>query len=128
MMNPYPCSKPLCLHDHEWRRLLLNNIDDLLHVLSVNGTIVDVLPSCKVRGNDAASEAWWCLCNPDDGLCLLQTVLGYEQDELVNRNLRSILHPHDVDYVMAHLENADSEDIEFTARYLKKGYVWAGGS
>lgn len=59
---------------------------------------------------------------------ILQTVLGYEQDELINRNLRSILHPHDVDYVMAHIANPDAEDIDFTARYLKKGYVCVGGT
>lgn len=72
----YPCRKPLCLHDHEWRRLLLNNIDDLLHVVDVIGTIVDVLPSCKVHGNEASQGGFTLLCDPDGGLCYTADCAG----------------------------------------------------
>ena len=49
-------------------------------------------------------------------------MLGYEQTELLNRNLRTRLHPHDVQHVMAHIENPDAVNIEFVARYQKKKY------
>jgi hypothetical protein len=57
----------------------------------------------------------------------VQPILGFEQSELLGRNLRTLLHPHDSEFVMLHLDNPDAQNIEYCARYLKKKCVRCTG-
>eukprot|EP00124_Ichthyophonus_hoferi_P002671 Ihof_evm3s192 gene=Ihof_evmTU3s192 len=86
--------------DQEWRRLLLENMEDLLHVCTDQGVIVTILPSCR-------------------------EVLGYEPEELINHNLSSLLHAHDREYVM-NIIAEKANHFDYVARYQKKNqeYVW----
>ncbi|KAI7921622.1 hypothetical protein M9X92_005272 [Pyricularia oryzae] len=95
-------------HRQSWDKMLLENSDDVVHVLSLKGTFLYLSPSCK-------------------------KVLGYDAAELVGPNtqgtgLMSICHPSDLIPVMRELKDATPTNPIVNTVYRisrkKTGYTW----
>lgn len=90
-------------HRQSWDKMLLENADDVVHVLSLKGMFLYLSPSCK-------------------------KVLEYDPAELVGNTLSTICHPSDVVPVTRELKDASTgaEPVSVVYRILRKnsGYTW----
>jgi PAS domain S-box-containing protein len=85
-----------------WDRLLLENCDDVVHVLSLKGLFQYLSPSCK-------------------------KVLEYQPSELSGLPLSTICHPSDIVPVMRELKDATPDapvSLVFRIRRKNSGYTW----
>lgn len=96
-------SNPASEAEREMRyRVLLENADDVVHVLSLKGLFLYVSPSCR-------------------------KVLEYEASELVGTALSTICHPSDIVSVTRELKDTSAGDpvsVVFRIRRKKSGYIW----
>lgn len=90
-------------HRQAWERMLLENADDVVHVLSLKGLFLYLSPAgCE-------------------------KVLEYEVDELMGTSLSGVCHPSDVVPVMRELKEAQQNatvNIVFRIRRKHSGYMW----
>ncbi|KAI0165053.1 hypothetical protein GGR52DRAFT_92656 [Hypoxylon sp. FL1284] len=89
-------------HRQSWDKMLLENADDVVHVLSLKGLFLYLSPSCK-------------------------RVLEYDATELVGNSISSISHPSDIVPVTRELKDATtggSVNIVFRIRRKQSGYTW----
>lgn len=89
-------------HRQSWDKMLLENADDVVHVLSLKGLFLYLSPSCK-------------------------RVLEYDATELVGNSISSISHPSDIVPVTRELKDATSGgsvNIVFRIRRKQSGYTW----
>lgn len=89
-------------HKQSWDKMLLENADDVIHVLSLKGLFLYLSPACK-------------------------KTLEYEPSELVGTSLSSICHPSDIVPVTRELKDAQqntSVNIAFRIRRKHSGYTW----
>ncbi|KAK1830529.1 PAS domain-containing protein [Podospora conica] len=89
-------------HKQSWDKMLLENADDVIHVLSLKGNFQYLSPSCK-------------------------KILEYDAHELVNETLSSICHPSDIVPVMRLLKEAQTDkpvDTVYRIRRKHSGYTW----
>ncbi|KAL2132859.1 hypothetical protein VTI74DRAFT_3205 [Chaetomium olivicolor] len=85
-----------------WDKMLLENADDVVHVLSLKGLFLYLSPACK-------------------------KVLEYDTLELVGASLSSICHPSDIVPVTRELKDAQQNapvNIAFRIRRKNSGYTW----
>lgn len=85
-----------------WDRVLLENTDDVVHVISPKGLFLYLSPSCR-------------------------RILEYEVSELVGTALSSICHPSDIVPVTRELKDASAGlpvSVVFRIRRKKRGYTW----
>ncbi|KAK6360745.1 blue light receptor [Orbilia blumenaviensis] len=85
-----------------WDKILLENTDDVVHVLSLKGLFM--------------------YCSPS-----IQSVLEYEPSELVGTALSSVCHPSDIVPVTRDLKDTSTGsmvNIVFRIRRKYSGYVW----
>ncbi|SGY45329.1 BQ5605_C001g00274 [Microbotryum silenes-dioicae] len=87
-----------------FNRMLLENCDDFVHVLSLKGALLYVSPSSK-------------------------QLLEYEPQALVGKSLGSYCHPSDIVSVLRELKEAGSSqnasvDLVFRFRRKNSGYTW----
>lgn len=88
-----------------WDKVLLENTDDVVHVLSLKGLFQWVSPSAK-------------------------KVLEYEASELIGTALSSVCHPSDIVPVTRELKDTStgaSVNVVFRIRRKKSGYMWFEG-
>jgi len=88
-----------------WDKVLLENTDDVVHVLSLKGLFQWVSPSA-------------------------QRVLEYEPSELIGTALSSVCHPSDIVPVTRELKDTSSGasvNIVFRIRRKRSGYMWFEG-
>ena len=88
-----------------WDKLLLENTDDVIHVLSLKGLFLYLSPSSH-------------------------KVLEYEAHELVGRALSSVCHPSDIVPVTRELKettSGSSVNVVFRIRRKESGYMWFEG-
>ncbi|KUI59461.1 White collar 1 protein [Cytospora mali] len=89
-------------HKQSWDKMLLENADDVVHVLSLKGLFLYLSPSCK-------------------------KILEYDTKELVGNQLSSICHPSDIVPVTRELKDAavgNHVNIVFRIRRKESGYTW----
>ncbi|KAK6953172.1 blue light receptor [Daldinia eschscholtzii] len=89
-------------HRQSWDKMLLENADDVVHVLSLKGLFLYLSPSCK-------------------------RILEYDAAELVGSSISSISHPSDIVPVTRELKdatNGSSVNIVFRIRRKQSGYTW----
>ncbi|OTA99330.1 hypothetical protein M426DRAFT_48584, partial [Hypoxylon sp. CI-4A] len=89
-------------HRQSWDKMLLENADDVVHVLSLKGLFLYLSPSCK-------------------------RVLEYDATDLVGSSISSISHPSDIVPVTRELKdatNGSSVNIVFRIRRKQSGYTW----
>lgn len=89
-------------HRQSWDKMLLENADDVVHVLSLKGLFLYLSPSCK-------------------------RILEYDAVELVGNSISSISHPSDIVPVTRELKDATaggSVNIVFRIRRKQSGYTW----
>lgn len=89
-------------YKHYLDRILVENADDVIHVLSYDGVFLYLSPSC-------------------------QKILEYESVELVNKTLSSICHPSDIGTVTRDLRTSiTTAPVSVVYRIRKKhsGYAW----
>ncbi|KAH8718004.1 White collar 1 protein [Beauveria bassiana] len=89
-------------HRQSWDKMLLENCDDVIQVLSLKGLFLYLSPACK-------------------------RVLEYDAAELVGNSLSSICHPSDIVPVTRELKDAttgDQVNIVFRIRRKQSGYTW----
>ncbi|KAL7619983.1 hypothetical protein AAE478_010531, partial [Parahypoxylon ruwenzoriense] len=89
-------------HRQSWDKMLLENADDVVHVLSLKGLFLYLSPSCK-------------------------RILEYDATELVGNSISSISHPSDIVPVTRELKDAtsgSSVNIVFRIRRKQNGYTW----
>ncbi|KAM7197164.1 putative white collar 1 protein [Naviculisporaceae sp. PSN 640] len=89
-------------HKQSWDKMLLENADDVIHVLSLKGLFLYISPSCK-------------------------KVLEYDSNELMATPLSSICHPSDIVPVTRELKDAQGDNIVnlvFRIRRKNSGYMW----
>ncbi|KAI2602699.1 hypothetical protein GGR54DRAFT_653703 [Hypoxylon sp. NC1633] len=89
-------------HRQSWDKMLLENADDVVHVLSLKGLFLYLSPSCK-------------------------RILEYDAVELVGNSISSISHPSDIVPVTRELKDAttgSSVNIVFRIRRKQSGYTW----
>ncbi|KAI0106310.1 hypothetical protein F4776DRAFT_668412 [Hypoxylon sp. NC0597] len=89
-------------HRQSWDKMLLENADDVVHVLSLKGLFLYLSPSCK-------------------------RILEYDATELVGNSISSISHPSDIVPVTRELKdatNGSSVNIVFRIRRKQSGYTW----
>ncbi len=89
-------------HKQSWDKMLLENADDVVHVLSLKGLFLYLSPSCK-------------------------RVLEYDAAELVGSSISSICHPSDIVPVTRELKDTttgNSVNIVFRIRRKQNGYTW----
>lgn len=89
-------------HRQSWDKMLLENCDDVIHVLSLKGLFLYLSPACK-------------------------RVLEYDAAELVGNSLSSICHPSDIVPVTRELKDAttgEQVNIVFRIRRKQSGYTW----
>ncbi|KAK3177804.1 blue light receptor [Lecanicillium sp. MT-2017a] len=89
-------------HKQSWDKMLLENCDDFIHVLSLKGLFLYLSPACK-------------------------RLLEYDCAELVGNSLSSICHPSDIVPVTRELKDATSGsqvNIVFRIRRKVSGYTW----
>lgn len=85
-----------------WDKMLLENADDVIHVLSLKGLFLYLSPSCK-------------------------KVLEYDSNELMGSALSTICHPSDIVPVTRELKDAQGDNvvnIVFRIRRKNSGYMW----
>lgn len=85
-----------------WDMMLLENSDDMIHVLSLEGIFLYISPSCK-------------------------RILEYDAAELVGIPLSSVCHPFDVEPVTRELQNCalgNTVDLVFRIRQKRSGYTY----
>ncbi|KAF2466705.1 white collar [Lindgomyces ingoldianus] len=88
-----------------WDKVLLENTDDVVHVLSLKGLFLYLSPSSN-------------------------RVLEYDPSELVGTALSSVCHPSDIVPVTRELKetgNGTSVNVVFRIRRKKSGYMWFEG-
>jgi len=88
-----------------WHKVMLDNTDDVIYVLSLKGLFQWVSPSCE-------------------------KVLEYEQNELIGTALSSVCHPSDIVPVTRELKDTSSGhavSVVFRIRRKKSGYIWFEG-
>jgi len=86
----------------QWDKVLLENTDDVVHVISLKGLFLYLSPSCR-------------------------QVLEYDAAELTGTALSSICHPSDIVPVTRELKDTTtgvSVSIVFRIRRKKSGYTW----
>ncbi|CEJ82883.1 Putative White collar 1-like protein [[Torrubiella] hemipterigena] len=89
-------------HKQSWDKMLLENSDDIIHVLSLKGLFLYLSPACK-------------------------RILEYDGAELVGNSLSSICHPSDIVPVTRELKDATAGsqvNIVFRIRRKQSGYTW----
>ncbi|KAK3690009.1 PAS domain-containing protein [Podospora appendiculata] len=89
-------------HKQSWDKMLLENADDVIHVLSLKGLFLYLSPSCK-------------------------KVLEYDTSDLMGAALSSICHPSDIVPVTRELKEATPDkpvNIVFRIRTKFGGYTW----
>lgn len=89
-------------HKQSWDKMLLENTDDVVHVLSLKGLFLYLSPACK-------------------------RVLEYDAAELVGNSLSTVCHPSDIVPVTRELKEAapgSSVNIVFRIRRKQSGYTW----
>ncbi|POS78022.1 GATA zinc finger [Diaporthe helianthi] len=89
-------------HKQSWDKMLLENADDVVHVLSLKGLFMYLSPSCK-------------------------RVLEYDTKELIGNQLSSICHPSDIVPVTRELKDTavgNNVNIVFRIRRKESGYTW----
>ena len=87
---------------HTLDRILVENVDDFIHVLSFNGDYIFLSPSCK-------------------------KILGYDPIELDGKALSTICHPDDIGLVLGELRASTSSapvNVTYRIRQKFKGYIW----
>ncbi|KAI9771471.1 MAG: blue light receptor [Geoglossum simile] len=85
-----------------WDKVLLENTDDVVHVLSLKGLFLYLSPSCR-------------------------KVLEYDAQELVGTALSTICHPSDIVPVTRELKDCSlgsSVSVVFRIRRKRSGYTW----
>ncbi|KAK8096428.1 uncharacterized protein PG998_014296 [Apiospora kogelbergensis] len=89
-------------HRQSWDKMLLENADDVVHVLSLKGLFLYVSPSCK-------------------------RVLEYDGPDLVGNPISTICHPSDIVSVTRELKDTAARstvNIVFRIRRKESGYTW----
>ncbi|KAK4194476.1 putative white collar 1 protein [Triangularia verruculosa] len=89
-------------HKQSWDKMLLENADDVVHVLSLKGLFLYLSPSCK-------------------------KILEYDTNDLMGNSLASICHPSDIVPVTRELKEAQANvpvNIVFRIRRKNSGYTW----
>ncbi|KAH6668609.1 GATA zinc finger protein [Plectosphaerella plurivora] len=89
-------------HKQSWDKMLLENTDDVVHVLSLKGLFMYVSPSCK-------------------------KVLEYDAAELAGNSLSTVCHPSDIVPVTRELKDTtpgSPVNIVFRIRRKHSGYTW----
>jgi PAS domain S-box-containing protein len=89
-------------HKQSWDKMLLENTDDVVHVLSLKGLFLYLSPSCK-------------------------RILEYDASELVGNSLSTVCHPSDIVPVTRELKDAqagNAVNIVFRVRRKNSGYTW----
>lgn len=89
-------------HKQSWDKMLLENTDDVVHVLSLKGLFLYLSPACK-------------------------KVLEYDASDLVGTALSEICHPSDIVPVTRELKDTASGspvNIVFRIRRKQSGYTW----
>lgn len=89
-------------HKQSWDKMLLENSDDVIHVLSLKGLFLYLSPACR-------------------------RILEYDGSELVGNSLSSICHPSDIVPVTRELKEATTGgqvNIVFRIRRKQSGYTW----
>nr|AGK44467.1 blue light receptor [Ophiocordyceps sinensis] len=89
-------------HKQSWDKMLLENTDDVVHVLSLKGLFLYLSPSCK-------------------------RVLEYDAADLAGNSLSSVCHPSDIVPVTRELKGAtagNQVNIVFRIRRKQSGYTW----
>jgi PAS domain S-box-containing protein len=89
-------------HKQSWDKMLLENADDVVHVLSLKGVFLYVSPSCK-------------------------KVLEYDDKDLVGNLLSEICHPSDIISVTRELKEAQPStpvNVVYRIRRKHNGYTW----
>src|SRR6201992_2953276 len=87
-------------------KVLLENSDDVIHVLSLKGLFLYLSPSCR-------------------------KVLEYETSELVGTALSAVCHPSDIVPVTRELKDTSSGssvNVVFRIRRKNSGYLWFEGN
>lgn len=90
------------VHRQSWDKMLLENLDDVVHVLSLKGLFLYLSPSCK-------------------------RILEYDTSDLVGNSLSTVCHPSDIVPVTRELKEASSGspvNIVFRIRRKNSGYCW----
>lgn len=85
-----------------WHKMLLENADDVIHVMSLKGTFQYVSPSCK-------------------------RILEYDPSELVGSSLPSVCHPSDRVPAMRELKDANGDapvNVVYRIRRKHSGFMW----
>ncbi|KAF2033362.1 white collar-1 transcript variant 1 [Setomelanomma holmii] len=88
-----------------WDKVLLENTDDVVHVLSLKGLFLYLSPSSN-------------------------RILEYDPSELIGTALSSVCHPSDIVPVTRELKettNGGSVNVVFRIRRKKSGYMWFEG-
>lgn len=89
-------------HKQSWDKMLLENTDDVVHVLSLKGIFLYASPACK-------------------------KVLEYDAPDLVGNSLSSVCHPSDIVPVTRELKDTtagNTVNIVFRIRRKHSGYTW----
>ena len=89
-------------HRQSWDKMLLENTDDVVHVLSLKGLFLYLSPSCK-------------------------RILEYDTAELVGNSLSSVCHPSDIVPVTRELKDTSQNspvNIVYRIRRKNSGYTW----
>ncbi|KAI0418146.1 PAS domain-containing protein [Xylaria grammica] len=89
-------------HKQSWDKMLLENADDVVHVLSLKGLFLYLSPSSK-------------------------RVLEYDAAELVGTSISSICHPSDIVPLTRELKDTTSGNpvnVVFRVRRKQSGYTW----
>ena len=89
-------------HKQSWDKMLLENSDDVIHVLSLKGLFLYLSPACK-------------------------RILEYDGADLVGNSLSTICHPSDIVPVTRELKEAtvgSQVNIVFRIRRKQSGYTW----
>lgn len=89
-------------HKQSWDKMLLENADDVVHVISLKGLFLYLSPSCK-------------------------RILEYDATDLVGNSLSSVCHPSDIVPVTRELKDATAGthvNIVFRIRRKQSGYTW----
>jgi PAS domain S-box-containing protein len=89
-------------HKQSWDKMLLENTDDVVHVLSLKGLFLYLSPSCK-------------------------RVLEYDAAELAGSSLSTVCHPSDIVPVTRELKDTtvgNPVNIVFRIRRKESGYTW----
>ncbi|ORY06962.1 hypothetical protein K493DRAFT_251462 [Basidiobolus meristosporus CBS 931.73] len=86
-----------------WNQMLLDNSEDLIHVVSLKGIFLFCSPSCK-------------------------KILGYDPEELIGQSVAQVCSPSDLVPVMRDIkESASSQDITSLCYRIKRkdnSYIW----